>query len=429
MAIELPKAAKVYTTTYDNFKGVDFTNDATNVWRRRSPTGVNMLPDASGRPFKRDGWEILVSNATISNALSRFEVISITEEQFDDAKTSYYTKSGDDYIQCTDDDVYDAGETYYQFYNIENCTIAKCAWFELAGKDHIVIFTDEGVVFYNGEITAINTDYDCCSSFDRCFFFEGNGTSAFYIYGNYKVWKYDETFNLTDVTSELYVPTVLIGTNVYGTTGTIYEAYNLIGDIISVQYNAHELFDCWASDEVTFSVSSSFTSNRTRNNPAYYRWRYESGSWVTKDGGVSYSTISSYVTELSGYKEGSEIAICYTYGVKLLNNVSLDQISQVSVWSSATSQFSSKRTVISKAGTFSSGKCILYPDEVSNRKTKQPRAWIRLYDSDTHNNVPAGEDYIKVNFPSTSITTTQLGTTNPPFTHSYIEPWVYLVED
>ena len=40
MAMELPASPKVYTTKYDNFKGVDYTNDATNVWRRRSPTGV-----------------------------------------------------------------------------------------------------------------------------------------------------------------------------------------------------------------------------------------------------------------------------------------------------------------------------------------------------------------------------------------------------
>ena len=70
MAIAVPAQPKVYTTKYDSFKGVDFTNDQTNVWRRRSPTGRNMLPDASGRPFKRHGWEILISNADIQCLLS-----------------------------------------------------------------------------------------------------------------------------------------------------------------------------------------------------------------------------------------------------------------------------------------------------------------------------------------------------------------------
>lgn len=429
MPLEVPKSPKVRTTKYENFRGVDFTNDATNIWYRRSPSAVNMLPDASGRPFKREGWSVLVSNATLCSALSRYEEVSINADQFNDAKTSFYTKSGSTYVQCTENDTYDANETYYQYYEIENCTIEKCAWFELAGKDHIVIFTDEGVVFYNGTITAKSIDYDCYLSYDRCFFFEGNGTSAFYIYGNYKVWKYDESFTLKDVTSELYVPRVMVGTNARGDVGTTLESYNLIGDLISVEYNGYELYDYWASDEVTFSVSSSFTSNRTRNNPPYYRWEYTGGSWVERDGGVAFNDVSSYFT-ISGQKEGSMIAICYTYGVRLLNDVSPDdQIGDVTVWTSATSQFSTKRTVITKGDSFVSGTCILYPDEVANRKTKKPRAWIRVYSGDTHNNVPAGEDFIKVNFPSTNISSERLTIESPPFNHTYIEPWAYLVED
>ena len=67
MAIKLPAAQKVYTTKYDNFRGVDFTNDPSNVWYRRTPDGVNMLPDESGRPFKRTGWKKVVTADDFAN--------------------------------------------------------------------------------------------------------------------------------------------------------------------------------------------------------------------------------------------------------------------------------------------------------------------------------------------------------------------------
>ena len=69
MTIELPAAQRVQTRVYDNLKGVDFTNDSTNVWHRRSPDAVNMLPDESGRPFKRTGWEVAVSAEELASAL------------------------------------------------------------------------------------------------------------------------------------------------------------------------------------------------------------------------------------------------------------------------------------------------------------------------------------------------------------------------
>ena len=43
MPIDVPAPQKVYTTVYDNFKGVDYTSDATNVWKRRSPSAINMV--------------------------------------------------------------------------------------------------------------------------------------------------------------------------------------------------------------------------------------------------------------------------------------------------------------------------------------------------------------------------------------------------
>ena len=67
MAINVPSDPKVYTTKYDNFKGVDFTNDPSNVWSHRSPNAVNMTPDLAGRPWKRTGWEIIKTSLDFRN--------------------------------------------------------------------------------------------------------------------------------------------------------------------------------------------------------------------------------------------------------------------------------------------------------------------------------------------------------------------------
>ena len=58
MPIQTPSEPKVYTSVYSNFKGVDFTTDATKVFKRRSPDALNMLPDDGGVPYKRTGWKV-----------------------------------------------------------------------------------------------------------------------------------------------------------------------------------------------------------------------------------------------------------------------------------------------------------------------------------------------------------------------------------
>ena len=61
MSLTVPSAPKIKTTEYQSFRGVDYTNDPSNVWYRRTPDGVNMLPDEAGRPFKRTGWKKVVT--------------------------------------------------------------------------------------------------------------------------------------------------------------------------------------------------------------------------------------------------------------------------------------------------------------------------------------------------------------------------------
>ena len=49
----------IKTTTYGDFKGVDFSTDAALVDSYRSPYSINMIADTGGMPEKRPGWRVL----------------------------------------------------------------------------------------------------------------------------------------------------------------------------------------------------------------------------------------------------------------------------------------------------------------------------------------------------------------------------------
>ena len=49
----------IHTTSYQNFKGVDFSTDPCLVDTYRSPWAVNMIADTGGMPEKRMGWRTL----------------------------------------------------------------------------------------------------------------------------------------------------------------------------------------------------------------------------------------------------------------------------------------------------------------------------------------------------------------------------------
>lgn len=366
MAREVPAAPRVYTTTYDNFKGVDFTNDSTNVWKRRSPTGVNMLPDESGRPFKRHGWDILISNADLCAELG-----------------------------------------------VESCSINKCSYFELAGVDHIVVFTSEGVLFYDadGEFTATNKEPACINSYDRSFFFEGNGISAFYIYGNiasdFYVWRYtydptDENavngFVLKDVTNQTTVPRVLIGASA-NCVGTVYEGYNLLGMKARVEYNDISLYEYWTTGEFIVTVPDAFKTTQTQGAEPYYRWKAEVVedvvTWNTMAGGVSFAT--SGITYTGTVKDEDEIIVIWAYGVMLPNNVTQDQIDDVRMWATKNLQFDWELNVTNYNVA---GDARLY--------TEGGKAWV-LLDAVSPTDVKevvSGEDFVRTEFPTSKVTVT-----------------------
>lgn len=63
MAVQfsVPDAPKLYTQKLDNFKGVDFANNETQVKPYRSPYAQNIISDLSGKPVKRAGYETITS--------------------------------------------------------------------------------------------------------------------------------------------------------------------------------------------------------------------------------------------------------------------------------------------------------------------------------------------------------------------------------
>lgn len=216
MPLRIPDEPKILTKVYDSFRGVDFTNDPTNIWSKRSPDAVNMLPDEAGRPFKRTGYEDV-----------------ITDEVF---KTLYSPDYDGDF------------------------SINRCYYFELGGISYIMIFTNIGLFRYadaNGmtpNLQFLSDDPDIIESTERAYFFEGNGTSAFYVYGNYRVWRFTFENGFEELLPEIpksvnyaeeiegfthdtgiTIPTVRIGVSADG-SGTDYEGVNLLGGYISEDF-------------------------------------------------------------------------------------------------------------------------------------------------------------------------------------------------
>ena len=391
--MEVPAAAKVLTTRYDNFKGVDFTNDPTNVWRHRSPDAVNMLPDASGRPFKRKGWEVVVSAETLASLV---------------------------------------GEA--------TCEIKRCFYFELAGVDHIIIFTSIGVFKYAEDEASFligSDDVDCYTASDRAYFFEGGGKSAFYIYGNYKVWIYEyvdgefnfkkETESVTDsVEDGTKIPRVLIATNPSDCTGTINEPYNMISNLACVEYTDNKM--CFgrfepAGEKTSFSFNASvFEAKLESVLPAKprdtYVLEYEQTFGVDGEGGPKwklsysgghigyYNDIAEFGVTLGrdpvivGEVNGDTVVVEYIYGCLLPNNVSQEQIGAVKVNVSKATQFDTPLDLVTEDEPPSETECVLHTDTLSQSE----QAWIE-FDREYSPIVP-GEDCIRISFPRMNVTVT-----------------------
>jgi len=96
MPVKVPDTPTIYTTKYNNLKGVDYSVDSSQVNKKRTPNGLNMIPDAGGNPEKRKGWSIL---HTVSSKID-----NLWSFIYDDVRY-YLVTYGTNLVQFTDDDI------------------------------------------------------------------------------------------------------------------------------------------------------------------------------------------------------------------------------------------------------------------------------------------------------------------------------------
>ena len=231
--VTVPNEAKVYTTTYEDFKGVDLTNDITNVWKRRSPDGKNMLPSLDGKPYKRKGWDIDLTPADFRSAAGVSGNVEVIPDRM-----------------------------YY---------------FELGGYDFLMIFNNLGIfsytvnplpnspfkrllVHHSTYLNKNNQTQSLPGNIDprKAFFFEGGGTAGFYVFAGTQLFRYDGAYFRE---AQPYVPLVLIGCEPNG-AGTMLEGINLLTKERIIQYAcAHTVtttYDESGEPEETDTGPSSF---------------------------------------------------------------------------------------------------------------------------------------------------------------------------
>lgn len=386
MPIDVPKDAKINTTQYSDFKGVDFTNDPSNVWYRRSPDAVNMLPDESGRPFKRTGWEIAVSAAQMANLYASDNGTSAPSE----------------------------------------VTVNKCHYFELAGEDHIIIFTNIGVFFYREGVlasskslsptNAISYDQDMIESYDRSFFFEGGGKSAFYSYGGFKIWEYgySDADGFTWKEVKPYIPRVNIGVDARHEAGTGFEEVNMLSDYICEEFQDNTFHEITSKQtsisgavvnvDITIFTSVVTLPENFSGYPATYQFVYskDDHSWLLGGDQVllSYYGISINANPL----DNSTITIVLDYVKRINLPKRILNTNGMEVWVSETVQFDKQLTLESPASHTTKYYCTLVTPQAGNSYITFYHEWLPLV---------AGEDAIRVVYPRNAITAISHGTSNP----------------
>ena len=343
MPLEVPKTDKVYTTTYENFKGVDFTNDATNIYKRRSPSGLNMMPDLDGKPYKRTGWQV--------------------EKEF--------------------------GE------NINNIV-----YFELAGLDHMAIFADSGLYMLretaNGgeELIAVSKNQDVMNSYERTFFFEGDGTSAFYVYGNYKIWayKYDETTREFSFKQETpYTPTIRISTTADGTSAVAFEDTNMVGDSVAEEFQNNAV--PYVDSSVGASSVDADIFLKTYSQAREYVFTYSDNRW--KDDNGAYVEMETIGITPSGTTV--TVTVKNHLLVYLFRNVSSDSGVVVKVSDPAYSNERFGRTLTATTGVPNTGEFRLSSRTVTTEGGSVTKSVIEFHDLYTP--LVDGEDAIRVEYP------------------------------
>lgn len=366
MAINVPSEPKINTTKYDSFKGVDFTNDPTNVWYRRSPTGVNMIPDSAGKPHKRTGWEIAISKEDIAG------------------------------LYANDNDCEPPSEL----------SITRCHYFELNGEDHIFIFTNIGVFIYrNGELVSsksvypisdISYDETLIDSFERAFFFEGGGQSAFYIYGGFKVWKYEYADGYVWSEAEPYIPKVRISVDARHEAGTMYETVNMLSDFIAEDFQ-NNVYPAVSSATTTVSGGSVTVDESAfvavESAAKSYVFTYDGANSVWTLGGDRV-TLSNYGIKLTGTPaNGNKITVVVTNARRINLGRLIGSTDGLKVYASVNTQFDTEITVQNVETHQTARYCTLI--------TSGTQSYLKFYAD--YLPLVTGEDAVRVIYPRNAV--------------------------
>lgn len=262
--VDVPKEEKVYTTIYNNFKGVDFTNDASNVWRHRSPSGVNMLPDLDGRPYKRKGWEIKITADDFRNAAG------VTGVDVVPVKVHYFEVGGYDYLMFFNN------LGVFTYTTVESESDDQVEQSELWLNDKYIDLSGELQTF-DSIVGGVQPDPQ------RAFFFEGGGTAGFYMFAGLKLFRFSGEYDTTYAGRffyevDPYKPLILVGCAPNG-GGTVLENINMLTPERIVQYAGDGV-----ENEGVITGSTSFTVPGGFSGTPLVEIRDDTGNWVTATG-------------------------------------------------------------------------------------------------------------------------------------------------
>lgn len=334
MAVEVPKAEKVYTKVYENFKGVDFTDDPSNVFYRRSPDGLNMLPDLDGRPYKRYGWKIEIPASEFG-------------EDVKPERLYHFSLNGLEYIMIFND---------------------KGVFYMKTGQTGVVKCQCKVKVIIPGGEQEITTDFpsDVYGSglpadANRSFYFEGNGTAGFYTFVGNDLFVFDgEYYRMVAP----YTPTVIDAADHTG-VGTPGEDINLLTEFRKITYRGDgneyysipetpdttssmfkvEVFDTDIADWTTLTETTDYTvsDNVIHFNAGKVPPQIDEGvnvrvTYKPSASGINYVVDSNYVTDaftLNATQKEEYTRIKTVKIVKKNSSTGIDDRTEtISAWSS-----------------------------------------------------------------------------------------------
>ena len=179
-----PPRREIKTTEYNALAGVDFSQDASNVDKKRSPFSLNMISDNGKNPVKRPGWETKV---TVDGVVHNIWSVKI---------------DGKEYLLCH------AGGKIYKLTQAENTYTADIL------KDEV-------------------NDGDGCG-----FFFREGDKDGFYILTGKEYLLFDGE-KITDVKDSAYIPTTIIARSPSG-GGESYEDINLLSGKMTEKFTGNQ---------------------------------------------------------------------------------------------------------------------------------------------------------------------------------------------